>query len=160
MLEHYKRTVEVSKIGVLVKDLRPSTMSYGLMRLGNEIANSDIHTDFYVFHEDWKTPPRNIAFPLLQYRNAYGFDGTLVATSIETARHMLELSSSCRRMLYIWDMNEYLSLSDISQLEIFQQVEVIARSHEYAGIICNNFHVTPQVADSFDSKEFRTIVRI
>ncbi len=161
MLEHFRRTKKVTQVGVLVHDLAPSTLSYGLIDLGNKLADR-LDVDFYVFVADWKTPPHTHKFPIYQYRNMWGFEGTLISTSLKTNAYLSNIPDTCRKLFYMWKIDEFQSVGNLNELgKIFTvDTEVICRSEEYADLVSINLNVSPKVAPSFDSPEFLNIIGI
>ncbi len=158
MLEYFVRTKKISKVGIFVEDLRPSSLIDSIMEFCNNINNLDP----YVFHGDWKESSYRVNFPLLQYRNAMTFDGDLIATNLDTARKILVIPSRGKKFLYVWNMYEHLSLptiDDIISIYGNSDLELIARSLEYAEILTRNFNTKVHIAPKFDSKEFESIIK-
>jgi hypothetical protein len=165
-LEYFKRNKNITKLGVLVRDLRPSTLTYSLVELANKKV-SDL--ELTVFHNDWHPGMITNNVSQMQYRNAYGFDGTLVSTDIRTALILLNLPSTCKKLFYIWDMYEYQNLNSLDEvIELFcdESLGLVVRSESYRKIVELNFNrvgKTPKeqvfVANDFDSPEFLNIIR-
>lgn len=144
MLPEFTRKNPLTKIGILVKDLRPSTRNYNIIDLGNKITRENINIDFYVFNEDWKVPPNTFSFPVLQQRNAWGFDGILISTDIPTTKKLIALPNTCKKYFYVWDMAEWNKLNNIKDVyDIYANPDImlIARSDFYLGILYKNFDV-------------------
>jgi hypothetical protein len=161
MLEYFQRNKKITKIGVMVKDLRPSTMNYGLISLGNRLVKSSDY-DVSVFCQDWRTPPEVPIFSVLQYRNIWGFDGTLVGTDIDSIRYMKNIPNVCKKILYIWDIYEHTKLTSVSEIRAIYndpKVTLVSRSIEYARIIGENFNRNVEIAPYFDSREFENIIK-
>jgi len=142
----------------MVEDLRPSTMNYALIDLGNRIANERSDIDFYVFHEAWKRPPTSLCFPLLQQRHVWGFDGVLIATSINTARKLISLPNvASRKYFYIWNLiewtNSLTNSQEVLQLHKSDHMKVIARSEDYAFVLKNSFNIDPIILQDFNYEE-------
>lgn len=152
MYPYFQRQKAISKIGILVSDLRPSTRNYHLIETGNKIAKEQLDIDFYVFNEDWKVPSHTICFPLLQQRNAWAFDGILISTDIPTTRKLLALPDTCSKYFYIWDMMEWTTLKNTEEvLNLYSndKISLIARSLEYSQILAQNFNTIPLVLEDF-----------
>ena len=142
MLPNFERKNPVTKIGILVKDLRPSTKNYNIIDLGNKIAKEHNDIDFYVFNQDWRIPPHSFSFSVLQQRNAWGFDGLLIATDISSAKKLLNLPNTCQKYFYIWDMMAWQNLPNIQEIDNLYknpELQLIVRSNLYLDIIHKNF---------------------
>lgn len=165
-LEYHKRTKEVNRVGVLIRDLRPSTLTYSLV----EFASRDsLDESVTIFHTDWRPGMSLSKLSLMQYRNAYGFKGTLVSTDLTTTKILLNLPNTCRKIFYIWDMYEYQSLESVDEvMSIFcnESLDIIVRSECYKKIIELNFNRIAKlpgeqvlVSKNFDSSEFLNIIK-
>jgi len=147
---------------VLVNDLRPSTMSYSLIDLGNKIARDHIDIDFYVFNQDWQNPPHTISFPLLQQKNIWGFHGTLISTNLDTTQKLLVMPNTAKKLFYVWNIFEYQSLPNAKHVyDIYQHPDLtlIGRSVEYSSILQNNFNQTVQTLEDFNYGGLLEIIR-
>lgn len=157
MLPYFKRHKKITKVGVMVEDLRPSTMNYSLIELGNRIANERIDIDFYVFNESWKKPHASICFPLLQQRHIWGFDGLLIATNINTARKLINLPNTAKKSFYVWNLIEWTnSLTNAKEvLELYRanNLTILTRSKDYAFVLKNNFNVESIILEDFNYEE-------
>ncbi len=158
MLPYFKRASPLNKVGVMVEDLRPSTMNYALIDLGNKIANERNDIDFYVFNEAWKRPPSSICFPLLQQRHIWGFDGVLIATNINTARKLINLPDVAKKKyFYVWNLIEWTNAltksNEVLELYRASRVQVITRSQDYAFVLKNNFNIEPIILEDFNYEE-------
>lgn len=156
MLSNIQRLKPISKLGVMVADLRPSTLNHSLITFGNKLVENP-EFDFYVFNEDWKRPPVSLTFPLLQQRNAWGFDGNLVATNIATAKKLLNLPNTCKKYFYVWNMIEWMNAiekaSDVLDLYHDPSLHIIARSKDNAFILQHNFNKEVQILQDFDYEQ-------
>jgi hypothetical protein len=164
MSEHFKRTKTVKKLGIMVSDLRSSTMNYNLIKLGNKIANECTNIDFYVFNEDWQPSPISICFPVLQQRNAWGFDGSLVATNLATAKKLLNLPNTCLKYFYIWNIIEWTNGEPLAQdvLDIYNNadLQLVARSKDNQFILENNFNAKAHLLKDFDYAESTKVFQL
>lgn len=164
MLPYFQRTKKITKVGVVVDDLRPSTMNYSLIDLGNKIANERSDIDFYVFNEGWKRPPTSICFPLLQQRHIWGFDGILIATNINTAIKLINLPNVAqKKFFYVWNLIEWTNTLTNSKeiLELYRanNIKIITRSSDYAFVLQNNFNVEPLILEDFNYEKSITLFK-
>jgi hypothetical protein len=162
MLHYFHREKEISKVGILVRDLRASTLSYNLIDTGNRIANECTDVDFYVFNEDARLPPKSIGFPTFQYRNAWAFDGVLISTDINTTRILQRFPDTCKKFFYVWNMQEWHGLSNIDavhELYCDPKIELIARSDEYAAILLGNFNREAYIIEDFNYEQLHVFIK-
>lgn len=154
MLQHFQRSKPLTRLGVVVSDLRPSILNDSLIKLGNKIVNERSDFDFYVFNEDWKPSSTSLCFPLVQQRNAWGFNGKLIATNIATAKKIINLPDISEKYLYVWNIiewiNAYNNASEILEIYCHPKLKLLTRSEEYAFILQNNFNKEVQILRDFD----------
>jgi len=136
-------------------------MNYNLIALGNKIAKEHTDIDFYVFNEDWVTTPNSICFPLLQQKNIWGFDGTLISTNLDTTKKLLAMPNTSKKFFYVWDMFEHLTLDSAKlALAIYRHSDLtlLARSIEYNTILERNFYTEVRTAKDFNYDDILKII--
>lgn len=75
-------------------------------------------------------------------------NGTLIATSIESAALIKNIPNGKRKLLYMWNLEFMWAKGDyIENLDSLKGVEIITRSESYSNIINNYLNVKPRVLD-------------
>ncbi len=158
---YFKRN-KLFRLGVLVNDLRPSTMNYSLIELGNKIAKDHIDIDFYVFHNEWHTPPNSVCFPLLQQASIWNFTGTLISTSLDNTKKLLGTPNTIQKFFYVWDMFEHTKLASAKHVyDIYQHKDLtlLGRSIYYSKILEHNFNRTVETVKDFEYARILELIR-
>jgi hypothetical protein len=154
MLQDIERPTTINKIGVMVSDLRSSTLNHQLISFGNRLVNERADFDFYVFNEDWKQPPTSLCFPLLQQKHAWGFTGCLIATNFATAKKLLSLPDTCKKFFYVWNAVEWMNVSNSASevLDVYHnpKLHMLARSEDHAFLLTNNFNKPVEILRDFE----------
>lgn len=161
MSEYFERINKVTQVGVVLKNLEPATMTYGLIDFANKVSRDRLDIDVSIYIEDIKTPPTTINVPVYQYRNMYGLRGSLISTCITTTKYIMSIPDTCQKYFYIWNMDEYITLGNIDEvLSLYNddRLKLICRSEEYAKIVSMCFNVQPLVCESFDHPDFLNII--
>ena len=149
-----------NKIGIILEDLSASQLSYYVIKNINEYVGSDNY-DFVIFFENSATSILQPDVSIMSISEIWGFDGTLISTSISTTLSMINAFAKSK-YFYIWDL-EWVrrhgkDFHYLIQAYNNKDVKLIARSKEHALAIenyCNR--KVDHIINNFDLKK---IVRI
>lgn len=92
------------RLGILVHDLNASQLAYFLIRNANALLAAGTDTDVTVFFEDPSPPCLPANFACMPAYECWGFTGTAVATTFETARKLQNCPGPRKRAFYVWDL--------------------------------------------------------
>ncbi len=92
------------KLGVMLANLGPSQLSYNLVRRANALVSRDATMDVTAFIESQSSNPLPAAFAQMPIYEAWGYTGTLVATSVSTAGKLLKCMRPAASFFYVWDL--------------------------------------------------------
>lgn len=150
------------KLGIVVDDLAASQQAFYLINYVNQSVMVD-NNDITVFFRTPRIPCVTVGFGMMQIHEAYGFDGPLVSTNLNTANRVARFPGTREKYFYVWDL-EWLRMKD----KTFQSLasvyrnpvhKLIARSKEHRKIIENCWNTSVVgIADNFDIKHITGII--
>ena len=101
----------------------------------------------------------NPNFAIMQSSEAFAFDGTLVATTLNTASKLLKFPSAKEKYFYVWDL-EWMRLKNksfdgLSQVYGSKELNLIARSEEHKWAIESAWNNSVKdIIPNFDMNKF------
>ena len=149
-----------NKIGIIIEDLSASQLSYYAIKNINDHVGSDNY-DFVIFFENSATSILQPDIATMGINEIWGFDGTLISTSVSTTLSMINTFAKSK-YFYVWDLEwtrrHGKDFHYLIQAYNDEDVTLIARSKEHALAIenyCNR--KVEHIVNNFDLKK---IVRI
>jgi|TARA_R110000851_G_scaffold31375_5_gene84958 hypothetical protein len=132
----------MKNISVFVQDLSVSQKSFYLIKEFNRcLDDTDVSTS--VFVERPSIPPITPCFSCRSVAFLSGYNGTVIATTIDGADKILKATNASSKYLYLWDM-EWLEtpMYFAAAMRILRddRLKLIARSQSHAELIesfCN-----------------------
>ena len=148
------------KIGALVRSLGSSQLSYYIIKNFNKVAGQG-KVDPIVYCEDVERDCLFAKFPTMQTVEAWGQEGTIIATSLSTAKKLISYPCPQKRIYYVWDL-EWLRKPHnyIPVLNVFSsdRIKVVARCDNHAKVIENTFNrKVDNIIDNFNMEKFLQI---
>lgn len=108
--------------------------------------------DIVMFYENASNSFISQNFGTAHISYAYSFDGVLISTDAHCARRSLEVVTSQRKIYYPynidWKLNPPLSYPYL--VDIYRNIEVVARSESHKKAIDNAFNLSVRVVKNFD----------
>lgn len=142
-----------NKIGILVNNLGLAQSNWYLIQNINRMLGERFDIDVMVFYEEPHRPCAPTNFALMQMVEAWGYDGSVVATTLSTAAKALSFPGTVKKWFYIWDLEwVHMRLKDYAMLQSIYantSLQLLARSDEHARVIqdCWNRPVSGIVED-------------
>lgn len=152
----------MNKIGVLVNNLGFSQLNYFLIRNVNELMATRYNVEVVVFYDHLQKPCLPMNFASMQTVEAWGYDGTIIATSLASADKLIRFPAAAKKLFYLWDL-EWLRIKQKSYLplrEIYccQELGILARSQSHKEIFENCWnHKVERIVEDFDMKEILSL---
>jgi len=123
------------KIGIILDNVGVSQLAYYAIQQSNKIIESRDDSTVIVFYCNMAKPCTQPCFPIMQIAEAWGFEGILISTDLQSTQKMLVMPSAEKKIFYIWDLewtrgqvNNYHAMAEIYQNE---DLTLIARSEEH-----------------------------
>lgn len=127
----------LNSLGILINSFDISQLSISLLHNLRRIKNV---TPVVFYNECPEYFIRDQSFSTLSAREAFGFQGHLIATCLYTARQLIECPSPQKKFLYVWDFEwtkQQYNFSDIQNIYLNDNITLIARSKYHKEIIDN-----------------------
>ena len=147
----------MNKLGFAVNNLGASHLAYCLLRNIKSFMEERYDTDIIVFYENLVPPCIPPSCAVMQIHEAFGYDGTLVATSLSTAEKLLRFPGPKARAFYVWDL-EWLRMPQKSFEELRSvygnpELTLLARSLDHAEILADVWNRPVEaIVEDFDLK--------
>jgi hypothetical protein len=152
----------MNNIGFMVRAVSMSQEGLFLINECNKLLEKDRSVEVNVFYEDYDRIPTKPEFSLMQNRNAWGYNGILIATDIHTTEVLQHLVGPSRKMLYVWNLewlytqNMYTSYSKIYQSK---DIDLIARTPSHFDIIKKLWKEPKYIMEDFDHEQLARIIK-
>lgn len=145
-------------LAFLVEDLNPSQLSFLLIKACNALSSVDISP--IIFYNNLSKTMVEPNFACMNMSMFSYFRGVAVATSLETAKQLLQSNNNCKKYLYLWDLEWLRKNSDyMENLKVLRNknLTVLSRSATHSKLIQNYANITNvDVIDLEDVKNLCT----
>ncbi len=132
---------KVNKLGVLVSSLSHSQQSYELVKSVNQFVENNKNVDVCLFTESTSPPLFEINTAVMGLYDVWGYDGTIIATNLSTAKTINNIPGTNRKLFYVynfeWIHNPY---TFYEYIEMCKNLDIINRTPSHAKIFKNNFN--------------------
>lgn len=149
---------ELKKVGVLVKHLGPSQLSYYFINNSNKLLDARPELDIISFYENPNPPCITTKFATMQIFEAWNYDGIQIATTLSTADKLIKFPVAKRKIFYVWDLewirNIQKDFDKFSSIYSNPGLELVARSYEHKSLIESCWNVgVKKVVENFNMEE-------
>ena len=151
-------------IGILVRDLVPSQLSYFLIKNVNQKCSESVDHDFVVFFENLSGKIIEPNFGMMNTTEVWSFEGHLITTTISTTLTAIKSMSPSQKYFYVWDLEWLRDLGKNFEYNIKafidEDINLIARSETHAKAIknyCNRDVVG--IVDDFNLEELIGVIK-
>lgn len=127
----------LNSLGILINSFDISQLSISILHNLNKIQNV---TPYVFYNELPQYHLKDQSFTTLASREAYGFQGHLIATCLHTAKQALECFAPVKKYLYVWDfewLNKQYNYDELQKIYLNDDFTLIARSSYHKEIIDN-----------------------
>lgn len=152
------------KFGVAVNNLSFSQLACEIIQTSNCILSAGVEHDMVLLYEQPSRPCMQTLFPTMHLCEAWGFNGTIIATSLSTAAKSLSFPSVSRRVFYVYDL-EWVRLKQKGYRPLWEIYAnpahlLVARSEEHADAIASAWN-TPVagICEAFDLNFFINLLK-
>lgn len=151
-------------LGVFVNNLGPSQLAYSVITELNKLVKERTDIAPVVFTTEPNPPCAKIETGIFNQSEIWGFNGKVVATSLQGAHQLLQTPGQLERYFYIWDL-EWLRMTqgfvydELLKIYSDPRLKLICRSQDHANIMKNNFNVEiTGIVENFNIKELLEIL--
>ena len=155
------------QFGVLVKNIDLS--QHGLHLLGNLNSLVAEYPDLcpIVFYETYSTLAYPAHFAMVQHKEAWLFDGPIIASSIDMVQTLLQCPRPNPKFFYVWNLDWiYMSpnqpsiqLSFLNHIYTNDDIQLIARSEQHARIIENCWKKPASIIEDFNYHDIAKLIK-
>lgn len=134
------------KLGICIDNLGASQLNYFLVKTGNAYLRENPGDDLIAFCESQTRNPLPANFAGMPVYEAYGFNGAVVATTLETAKKILGFPCPSKKYLYLWDVGwlrqpgSYREYADVYR---HLDLNIIVRSTDHFRLFEDCWNRTP-----------------
>ena len=150
------------KVGIMVDSLGMSQQSYSIIRELNKINSIDDYVDIIVFYHKYDQTPMSPHFAMMQEQEVWGFDGTVISTSLLSTEKLIRCPCPKKKLFYVWDLewvyNPYLRYQYSKEIYQSEEIELIARSKSHANIIEACWKKPVAILEDFNHEQLISIL--
>jgi hypothetical protein len=152
----------IKSFGVLINTVDDSTQSHQLYENINQLIMSQYMVSPILFYQN---PGKTSVLPQccqLQQHNAWGFEGTLISTDIESTKVLAQCLRSKKKLFYVYNI-EWPNLASLrySELQkIYQNPEIglIAKNEEDYRLLTRCWQEPKGIINDYDYKELIKLI--
>lgn len=135
----------MNQLGFVVDTLAPSQLGYSLVREANAALLSGKYPglDITCFIESWSVASLEPQFARMQVNELSNFQGVLIATSLATAKRVLEAPRASSKYFYIWDFEwtrKPIPYNELHSIYCAPSLQLLARSDDHAYVMDSNWN--------------------
>jgi hypothetical protein len=150
-------------IGVMVDSLAASQLCYYFIDNTNKFLAANPKASVFAFYEELSYPCIFPEFSFMQIFEAWGFNGTLIATNLTSAAKLCRFTATDKKFFYVWDLEwtrhgqrEFAGLETVYRNS---SLRLIARSNDHARVIENCWNTKVHgVVNNFDYNQLLEII--
>lgn len=145
-------------VGFLINKLDISQKANFTLKTANALARNYPTTIFYL---DTSVPTMDNICSILSAKEAYSFEGVLIASDYETSRILLNCVSPLK-FLYIWDLEWTINRKKwVEWSKVYQndRLELLCRSESHAKLVSACWKKPYSVIQDLDNEQIEKIVK-
>jgi hypothetical protein len=143
----------VKKLGIVIKSPGQTQQFYTLIVQMNKMVEEHSDVDVILFYYDMGVVPMVTKFAMMEIPYAINFDGTLIATSPQSAPLLLSALRPKDRYLYMWDLDWKFrdsSFADNQNIYLNDKIDLISRSVDHDVMIESVWKKPKHIIREFD----------
>jgi len=147
--------------GIMVNAIDMSQKGFYLVKSLNDIVDNDYHFSPTVFYNEYSKSIDVNRFCALLDKEAWGYDGPVIATNLETANTLINCPCPKKKFFYVWDLEWLYNTFPYQYLQQLYQgdLELIARNERHSDIITKYWKKPIYIMDNFDTKILKKIAQ-
>jgi len=152
----------IRQLGILVDDLRLSQSNYHLIHSLNNIISKRKDYDVAVFLRNFAAPPVTPMFGVFQTRESYTYQGVLIATNLDSAKTLIDISACLGKYFYLqnleWTLYKKFAHKTLSDIYNNGELELIVRSMPHHNIVRTCWKTPHKLIKDWDSDSLIQLV--
>ena len=132
----------LNSFSVLIENTGASQIAFFVIGAINNLTNSRPNIDVILFYENKHKDCISTNFSTMQISECWGYNGPVIATSFSTAKKLINLPSTSKKIFYVWNL-EWMGVNKYEDYEgvyTNKNIELVARSDDHKKIIENTFN--------------------
>lgn len=154
--------MQLKNIGFLINQLDASQISYLLTANLNDLLNNTYLYNATVFYQYINKPLIIPQFPKMNYQHAWGYEGILIATNIETAKILSNCLRATKKYFYVFDLEwlyqPKLNFEELKNVYQNPSIELIARNKSHADILTRIWKKPVTIIEDFNNEQFVKLI--
>ena len=156
------------KLGFLVDNLGASQLGYYISRNVGDYLENNPQDSITCYYENFEVKCAQTNFATMNIIEGWDQNGTMIATSEQTAKKLLNFVGTNEKFFYVWDLGlfyelvagrKYLKTFDMQNIFFEEDLTLICRNNLHAQLIENNFNrKVIYTVDNFDIDKIMEIV--
>lgn len=150
------------KLGIYLDNLGINQLAYSVITNTNKFLERNYKFDITIFYEDAVRTILPCNFSTMPSLELFGYRGTVIATSIDTAKNLISIPSIKNKFFYVYEIEWLTALNKNAEkiLEIYkdENLKLISRSECYKQLLEKMWQKDVKIADDFDIERILEIV--
>lgn len=147
------------KLGITLPHLGGSQIGLEVFESINTFYPSNYLYDILLFYENVKKEAFTFPCAAMACSEMFGYDGTVIATNLNTAEELSKIVTVKRKVFYVYDLDwvylEHKDFETLTKIYQYKDFELYTRCDSYAKYLENAFNVKVHgVLPKFDLKRF------
>lgn len=154
--------MSIKSVGILIKSLDTSQKCMSLCLSINSILDDTYNISPIVFYQELG---KSVVLPRccqLQQGHAWGFDGILISTDIQTTSVLSQCLRAKKKLFYVYDLEWFyhknIHYNTLSQVYQNPEIDLIARTSQHFDILKKCWKTPIGVLNDYDYTEFTEII--
>lgn len=148
--------------GIMIHSLGVSQLSMHLIYELNQVPTYNEYVDIIVFYREYGKILKTPKFALMQEENAWGLNGPVMSTDLQTTSRLLLCPKPKRKIFYVWNLEWMFHQYDaeaIARIYCHRDIILVARSPEHAKIISNCWKDPVAILEDFNHEQLIRIFK-
>lgn len=151
------------KVGIAASTLFHFQLTHNLFANVNILNAQSVDNDYYLFRETISPFPFAPNFPIMSLVDMWGFDGTVIATDIQTLDKLIECPCPTKKLFYVWNLEWIFqgkpSINALEKFYLNKDVELIARSQTHFDVISSVWKKPIGIVEDFNHEQLQQFIK-
>ncbi len=153
----------VNKLGMIINNLGSSQLAFGAINSGNQFVKQEERSDFILFYYELAPECAKPEFMVCNLAEAMNYNGSLIATNLNSAARILEFPGTQSKYWYCWDLDwlrmQNRDYDELRKVYESPRLKLIARSERHAKIIRNAWRDPVGIVENANVQQLWNVVK-